>query len=76
MAVVIWFLLHDLGTGSNPLQTPAILGNAILPGARSPTVAAVSSPIVISYTVLHFAVFVAFGVLVAGLAASLDEPLL
>jgi hypothetical protein len=74
--VVLWFLFYDLGSGSNPFRTPAILGGAILEGARNPAAAAASSPLVMGYTVLHFAVFVAFGIVVASLAASLDEPLL
>jgi hypothetical protein len=74
--VVLWFLFYDLGSGSNPFRTPAILGGAILEGARNPATVAARSPLVLSYTVLHFAVFVAFGVVVASLVASLDEPLL
>jgi len=74
--VVMWFLLHDLGSGSNPFRTPALLGGAILEGARNPVAAAASSPLVMGYTVLHFAVFIAFGVVAACLAASQDEPLL
>lgn len=74
--VVMWFLFHDLGSGTNPFRTPALLGSAILESARGPALAASGSPLVMGYTVLHFAVFIAFGVVVAGLAASLDEPLL
>ncbi len=74
--VILWFLFYDLGSGSNPFRTPAMLGSVILEGARNPAVIAARSPIVMSYTVLHFAVFVAFGIVVASLAASLDEPLL
>ncbi|MGO9603310.1 MAG: hypothetical protein ACLQAT_07915 [Candidatus Binataceae bacterium] len=74
--VVMWFLFYDLGSGSNPFRTPTMLGGVILEGARNPAVATAGSPLVMGYTVLHFAVFVAFGVVVASLAASLDEPLL
>ncbi len=74
--VVMWFLLHDLGSGSNPFRTPAMLGGVILEGTRNPAAAAVSGPLVMAYTVLHFAVFIAFGVLAACFAASQDEPLL
>jgi hypothetical protein len=73
--VVLWFLLHDLGSGSNPFRTPALLGGVILEGVRKPAAVAVS-PLVMGYTVLHFAVFIAFGVVAACLAASQDEPLL
>ena len=74
--VIIWFLFHDLGSRSNPFRTPAMIGGALLEGAHNPAAAAVSSPLVMGYTVLHFAAFVAFGVVAASLAASLDEPLL
>jgi len=43
-AVVMWFLLHDLGSGSNPFRTPAMLGTVILAGARNPGAAAVQQP--------------------------------
>jgi len=72
--VVLWFFFRDIASGTSPLHTPAVLGGAILEGSRN--AAAFSSPVVIAYTVLHFAVFVAFGVAAASLAASLEEPLL
>jgi len=74
--VVIWFLLHDLGSGSNPFRTPALLAGVLLEGARNPAAAAVSSPLVLGYTILHFGVFIAFGVIAACLAASVDELML
>ena len=74
--VILWFLFYDLGSGSNPFRTPAMLGGVILEGARNPATIAATSPVVMSYTILHFAVFVAFGIVAASLAASLDEPLL
>ena len=74
--VVMWFLLHDLGSGSNPFRTPALLGGVILEGAGNPVAVAVSGHLVMGYTVLHFAVFIGFGVVAACLAASQDEPLL
>jgi hypothetical protein len=75
-AVVLWFLLCDLG-GPNPFRTPAMLGQVILEGSPNPAAAVVSGPLVMGYTVLHFAVFIAFGVVAACLAAGADdEPLL
>jgi len=74
--VILWFLFHDLGAGSNPFRTPLLLGEAILEGARNPAAVASGSPLVMGYTVLHFAVFIAFGMVAASLAASLEEPLL
>jgi hypothetical protein len=75
-AVVLWFLLCDLGR-PNPFRTPAMLGEVILEGVPNPDAAVVSGPLVMGYTVLHFAVFIVFGVVAACLAAGAgDEPLL
>lgn len=74
--VVFWFLLHDLGSGSNPFRTPSLLAGAILEGPHHTAAVAVSSPLVLGYTVLHFAVFIAFGVIAACLAAAVDELML
>lgn len=74
-AVVLWFLFYDLGSGSNPFRTPGLLARVILDGARdASTTSSSSSPLILGYTVLHYAVFVAFGVVLAGLVASLDGP--
>jgi hypothetical protein len=72
-AVILWFVFYDLGSGSNPFRTPGLLAGVILEGARNAsTTPSSGSPLVLGYTVLHYAVFVAFGVVLAGLAASLD----
>jgi len=76
VAVIMWFLLHDLGSGANPFRTPAMLAGAFLEGAHHPAATAVSSPLILGYTVLHFAVFIAFGVVASSMAASLDETAL
>jgi len=73
-AIVIWFLLHDIGRGSNPFRTPAVLGGVLLQGVHDSSRLAASGPVVMAYTVLHFAVFIAFGVIAATLAALLDGP--
>lgn len=72
--VAVWFLFHDLAIGE-PLRTPAILGAVLLEGARDPSAVQVSVGLVARYTVLHGALFVAFGWLAAGLLAAADrEP--
>jgi|SRR5579862_251793 len=71
--VIIWFVLHDLGRGANPFRTPAMLAGALLEGANNPAAAVVSSPLVLGYTVVHFAVFIAFGVIASSLVAMLDD---
>ncbi len=74
-AVILWFLFYDLGSGSNPFRTPGLLAGVILEGSRNAiTMSSSSSPLILGYTVLHYAVFVAFGIVAAGLAASLDGP--
>lgn len=71
--VSAWFLLLDLRAGV-PLRTPAALGAAFLGNSR--VVTQTVTPFVIGYTVLHFSVFIALGVIVAAmLAASEHQPL-
>ncbi|HAM59523.1 MAG TPA: hypothetical protein DCQ64_30590 [Candidatus Rokubacteria bacterium] len=72
--VAVWFLLHDLAAGA-PLRTPALLGAAVLEGLRDPSALTISLPLVLKYTVIHGAAFVAFGWMAAGLLALADrEP--
>jgi hypothetical protein len=74
--VAVWFLAYDLAVG-RPLHTPALLGAALLQGIRDPTSMRVTTNVVIGYTVLHGAAFVAFGILAAVLLAVTErEPLL
>jgi hypothetical protein len=73
-AVAVWFLLYDLGAGM-PLRTPALLGAAVLHGLRDPAELTISQPLVLQYTLIHGASFLAFGWLAAGLLALADrEP--
>ncbi len=75
-AVAVWFLLCDLGTDI-PFRTPALLGGVLLEGIYDPAAIHVSAPLVLGYTVLHYAVFILFGILTSCLvAASEREPIL
>jgi len=75
-SVAVWFLLYDLTLGQ-PFRTPALLGAAIFNGLRDPSQLQISAAVVVSYTVVHFAAFILFGLLAAFLlAASEREPLL
>lgn len=73
-AVALWFLAHDLVAGA-PFRTPALLGAAVFEGLRDPGTLVVTAPLVLKYTLLHGAAFLAFGWLAAGLLALADrEP--
>ncbi|HXA98318.1 MAG TPA: hypothetical protein VN323_22330 [Candidatus Dormibacteraeota bacterium] len=73
-AVAVWFLAYDAATGA-PFRTPALLGGALFHGLRDPNALVVSAPLVLQYTVVHGAAFIAFGLLTAGLLALADrEP--
>jgi hypothetical protein len=75
-AVAVWFLLCDLGTDT-PFRTPALLGGVLLQGIYDPAAIQVSVPLVLGYTVLHYAAFILFGIVAACLvAASEREPIL
>jgi hypothetical protein len=74
--VAVWFLLCDLGTDA-PLRTPTLLGGVLLEGIYDPAAIHVSVPLVLGYTVLHYAAFVLFGLVASCLvAASEREPIL
>jgi hypothetical protein len=64
---MLWFLIVDVAAGV-PLRTPAMLGAALFHGVRSGAVT-VTAPLVLGYTLVHLAGFVAFGLAVSGLFA-------
>jgi hypothetical protein len=72
--VMLWFFIVDLITGM-PLRTPALLGATLFDGARNadavtPTATArLTARLVVGYTAVHLAGFVALGLGVAGLFA-------
>jgi hypothetical protein len=69
----LWFLIIDYAAGQS-LRTPSILGTVILGGASG---SAISLPMVIGYTALHFIAFIAFGIAASILVfGSEREPLL
>ncbi|HUM15432.1 MAG TPA: hypothetical protein VL086_07085 [Candidatus Nitrosotalea sp.] len=73
-AVALWFLAYDVAAGV-PLRTPALLGAALFHGLREPSALQITLPLVLQYTVVHGAAFVAFGLTAAGLLALADrEP--
>ena len=73
-AVAIWFLLYDTAAGV-PLRTPALLGSALFHGLRDPSALVIGWPVVLEYTLVHGAAFIAFGWMAATLLALADrEP--
>jgi len=65
--VMLWFFIVDVTAGV-PLRTPALLGAALFDGARSEVVTP-TARLVVGYTAVHLAGFVALGLGVAGLFA-------
>ena len=61
-AVAVWFLISDLLQG-RPLSTPSVLGQVVLFGNSTPSVAPAESGPVLAYTLLHLGAFVIFGIL-------------
>jgi hypothetical protein len=73
-AVALLILIFDIASGA-PLQSPAILGSAILKGIRDPSLVIVSAGPVVGYTILHGLGFIAVGLIAAFLVASAErEP--
>jgi hypothetical protein len=66
--VMLWFFVVDLAAGM-PLRTPALLGAALFDGVQDVTAVTPTTRLVVGYTAVHLAGFVAFGLGVAGLFA-------
>ena len=66
--VMLWFFVVDLAAGV-PLRTPALLGAALIDGTRYSEAVTPTARLVVGYTALHLAGFVALGLGVAGLFA-------
>jgi hypothetical protein len=74
--VALWYLLCD-SIGGRPFNTPALLGAIIFNGLRGHDSGAITLAPVLSFTVIHFAAFIAFGIASAlVIAAAEREPLL
>jgi hypothetical protein len=74
--VALWYFLCDTIAG-RPFHTPALLGAIIFNGLRGHDVGTATLAPVLSFTVLHFAAFIAFGLASALVIATAErEPLL
>jgi hypothetical protein len=69
-AVALWFLLVDVLLGQ-PLQTPALLG-AVVSNAAAPTSSGETLSLAALYTVVHYAVFAAVGIVATFLVHRAD----
>lgn len=72
VAVALWFLVLDTLTGS-VLQTPSALGGLLFAGETGAASLPVDAGWVVGYTVFHGAVFLALGVILAAVAATVEE---
>lgn len=70
--VALWFFVYDLLAGT-PYRTPALLGAALFHGLRDPAALVVEKALVVQYTIVHGALFMAFGLAAAGLFALADR---
>jgi hypothetical protein len=73
LTVAVVFGAANVTAGRSPLYTAALLGATLFHGATDPAQVAVTPANVLAYTGLHLAVFLAFGVLTAALAALADR---
>jgi len=72
IAIALWFLVIDVTLG-RPFYTPGLLGGALL-SVLGPTSRPDSMMIqVVAYTIFHFAVFMAVGILAAYLVHRAEE---
>jgi hypothetical protein len=74
--IAVWFLVYDVATG-HPFHTPGLLGAIVFNALQQPQSFAVSTALVLGYTVLHFFAFIMFGIASSILmVASEREPVL
>jgi hypothetical protein len=71
-AVATWFLLYDVAQG-RPYFTPALLGAVLFHGLRDVAAVSISWPLVLGYSLVHWAAFGLFGVAAAALLAEADR---
>jgi hypothetical protein len=71
-AVAVWFLVIDALT-RRILFTPAALGSAVFLGATSPAQVNIGFATVAGYTLIHYAAFVAVGIIAAVLVRGSEQ---
>ena len=74
ITVAGWFLMLDVARGQ-PFATPALLGATLMHGAVDPRLVNATWTLVVVYSVIHVAAFVAFGLVAAWLISAAErEP--
>jgi hypothetical protein len=71
-AVAAWFLLYDAAQG-RPYFTPALLGAVLFHGLRDVSAVGITWPLVLGYSLFHWAAFALFGIAAAALLAGADR---
>lgn len=71
-AVAIWFLVIDTAI-REPLFTPAALGTLLFRGGGGPENVVISTGTVLGYTLVHYAAFLLFGVILSGLTRQVER---
>lgn len=72
VAVAVWFLLVDLAL-REPFYTPAALGTLLFRGGGGPEAVSIQPGVVLGYTAVHFAAFLLFSVVLAGLVNQVEQ---
>jgi len=72
VVVALWFLLID-SLLREPLYTPAALASVLFHGGGAPEAVEISAAPVLGYTLVHFAFFILFGVLLSGLVMQVEK---
>lgn len=70
--VAVWFLVIDTVL-REPLFTPAALGSLLFRGGAGPGAVEIAAGPVLGYTLVHFAAFLLFGVILAGIVDQVEE---
>ena len=76
-AVIVagWFFIFDVAAG-RPLATPSVLGEVLVFGTATPTVAVVNGWAVVAYTIIHLMAFAVIGMALTSLFhAAMVSPL-
>ena len=72
LTVAGWFLMLDIDRGA-PLATPALLSAMLLHGLRDPMALTMTPRLIAEYSVVHFAAFIALGLVAAWLISAVER---
>ena len=72
VTVAVWFLIVDFVL-REPFYTPAALASMLFQGGHAPQAVEIGLEPVLGYTLVHFAFFILFGVMVSALVAQVEK---